>query len=220
MKKKTTNSINIKVMCGIAVFSALAYCTALVTNIPVSFLTFDAKDAVITIASFIYGPVSAVFMSLITAFLEFVTFGKTGVYGLIMDIISTTVFTVTASLMYKYSRNLKGAVISLVTAAALYVAVMMGTNLLITPYYMGVTVEAVKELIPTLLLPFNAAKALMNSALVMAVYKPVATLTRRLGFAEEISSSRKPERRDSIIMLSIATAAFVIAVIIFVILKK
>lgn len=210
---------------GVAAFSALAYGVSLVTNIKVGFLSFDAKDAVITIASFIYGPLSAVIMSFITAFLEFVSISSTGPWGALMDFISTFSFTFTASLIYKYRRNLTGALIALGSASAFYVAVMMVANLLITPIYMGVGVDAVKAMLPTMLLPFNIAKALMNSALVILIYKPVAKLTRRIGLAMIKSEAKSKSggtyfTKDTITMTSVALAAMVVALVIFFILKK
>lgn len=220
MKNQTRTSELTKRMTGIAVFSALAYGVSLVTNIKVGFLSFDAKDAVITIAAFIYGPVSAIIMSFITALIESVSFGSTGPWGALMDFISTFSFTFTASLIYKYRRKLSGAILSLGAASAVYVAVMMVANLLITPIYMGVGVEAVKSLIPTTLLPFNLAKALMNSALVMMLYKPVSRLVRRLGFAKPSEGKGKGSKRDTIIVLSVAAVIFIAATVIFIILRK
>ena len=220
MKNQTRTSELTKRMTGIAVFSALAYGVSLVTNIKVGFLSFDAKDAVITIAAFIYGPVSAIIMSFITALIESVSFGSTGPWGALMDFISTFSFTFTASLIYKYRRKLSGAILSLSAASAVYVAVMMVANLLITPIYMGVDVEAVKSLIPTTLLPFNLAKALMNSALVMMLYKPVSRLVRRLGFAKPSEGKGKGSKRDTIIVLSVAAVIFIAATVIFIILRK
>ena len=220
MKNQTRTSELTKRMTGIAVFSALAYGVSLVTNIKVGFLSFDAKDAVITIAAFIYGPVSAIIMSFITALIESVSFGSTGPWGALMDFISTFSFTFTASLIYKYRRKLSGAILSLGAASAVYVAVMMVANLLITPIYMGVGVEAVKSLIPTTLLPFNLAKALMNSALVMMLYKPVSRLVRRLGFAKPSEGKGNGSKRDTIIVLSVAVVIFIAATVIFIILRK
>lgn len=206
---------------GIAAFSALAYGASLITNIKVGFLSFDAKDAVITIAAFIYGPLSAVIMSFITAFLEFISIGSTGPYGALMDFVSTFSFTFAASLIYKYKRNLAGAMISLGTAASVYVAVMMVANLLITPLYMGVSVSAVKALIPTMLLPFNVAKALMNSAIVMFLYKPTSRLLRRIGLAKPSSGKKGAQtKRDTLIILGVAATVLVASIVIFVILKK
>ena len=221
MKNQTRTSEMTKKMTGIAAFSALAYGISLVTNIKVGFLSFDAKDAVITIASFIYGPVSAVIMSFITAFMEFISFGSTGPYGALMDFVSTFSFTFTASLIYKYRRSLSGALISLGTASVLYVAVMMVANLLITPLYMGVSVDAVKALIPSMLLPFNIAKALMNSAIVMLIYKPVSKLVRRIGFAKPSSGAGKQtSKKDTLTILIVAGVVFIAATVIFIILKK
>ena len=220
MKKQTRTSEMTKRMTGIAAFSAVAYGVSLVTNIKVGFLSFDAKDAVITIASFIYGPASAAIMSFITAFLEFISFGGTGPYGALMDFVSTLSFTLTASLIYKYRRKLSGALISLGAASFVYVAVMMVANLLITPLYMGVSRDAVKELIPTMLLPFNIAKALMNSAIVMLIYKPVSKLVRRLGFAKPSSGVAKQSKKDSLVILAVAAVTFVAALVIFIILRK
>ena len=220
MKKQTIISYDTKRLTGVAAFSALAFGVSLITNIPVGFLTFDAKDAIITIASFIYGPVSAVFMSFVTALLEMLTVGNTGPYGALMDFLSTLSFTFTASLIYHYNRKLSGAIISLASASVFYVGVMMAANLVITPLYMGVNVAAVKALIPTMLLPFNIAKALMNSALVMLIYKHISKLVRRIGFAKPSESAGSFSKRDTVIMLSCAAFALVLAVIIFVILKN
>lgn len=205
---------------GIAAFSALAFGASLLTNIPVGFLTFDAKDAVITIASFIYGPISAVFMSFITTLLEFVSIGNTGIYGALMDFVSTLSFTLTASIIYEYKRDLMGALIALGSASTFYTIVMMAANLIITPLYMGVSAAAVKAMIPTMLLPFNVAKAFMNSALVMFLYKPTSRLVRRIGFAKPSESNSTPARRDALIFLSIAGAFFATAIVIFVLLRK
>ena len=220
MKKQTRTSEITKRMTGIAAFSALAYGISLVTNITVGFLSFDAKDAIITIASFIYGPVSAVAMSFITAFIEFISFGSTGPWGALMDLISTFSFTFTASLIYKYRRKLSGALISLGAASAVYVAVMMVANLLITPIYMGVGVEDVKALIPTMLLPFNIAKALMNSAIAMLIYKPVSKLVRRIGFAKPSEGKGVSSRKDTIIVISVSAIVFIAAIVILIILRK
>lgn len=223
MKNQTRTSDFTKRMTGIAAFSALAYGVSLITNIKVGFLSFDAKDAIITIASFIYGPIAAVAMSFITAFLEFISFSSTGPYGALMDFVSTLSFTLTAALIYKYKRKLSGALIALGTASIVYVSVMMVANLLITPLYMGVDVSQVKALIPTMLLPFNIAKALMNSAIAMLIYKPISKLVRRIGFAKPSSASgtsKEQSLHDTQIIISVAVVVFIAAAIIFIILRK
>ena len=94
------NTELLKKMTGIAMFSALAFIVSLVFRLPVMFLTFDAKDAVIAIAGFIYGPVSAVIISIIAALIEFISISDTGWYGLLMNFASSATFAGVASLIY------------------------------------------------------------------------------------------------------------------------
>ena len=93
---------------GIAVFSALSFIVALICQIipPIAgFLSLDFKDAVIAMASFVYGPVSAVLIAFIAAFIEFVTISSTGWYGFIMNFASSAVFSLVASLIYKRKKT-------------------------------------------------------------------------------------------------------------------
>ena len=85
---KSNKSIDTKALVGIAMFAALAYGVTFVFRIPVMFLTFDAKDTLITIASLIYGPVSGIVLSLLVALIELITISGTGVYGFIMNFAS------------------------------------------------------------------------------------------------------------------------------------
>ena len=51
---------------------------------------------------------------------------------------------------------------------------MIGWNLIITPIYLGVPVEAVIGMILPILLPFNLLKAGINALITFLVYKPIA----------------------------------------------
>ncbi len=167
-------------MVVVAVFCALAYACQFVFRIHVSFLTFDAKDAVMAIGAMIFGPLWGLVMSLLVALLEFLTLSGTGVYGFIMNFASSAAFTVLCAGVYKHKRTMRGAVAGLAVAVLGMTALMMLLNLIVTPYYMtGGSVEAVIELIPTLLLPFNLTKALMNAGLVLVLYKPVSVALKK-----------------------------------------
>jgi hypothetical protein len=99
------------------------------------------------------------------------------------------------------------------------VGVMMLMNLLVTPYYMtGGSVGAVVELIPTLLLPFNLAKALLNSAFAMILYKPVVVAMRRAKLLE--GNAKITVNRASVSVWLCAAATLACSIVIFVILKK
>ena len=171
---------NLLRMVVVAVFCAMAYACQFVFRIHVSFLTFDAKDAVMAIGAMIFGPVWGVVMAFLVAFLEFLTLSGTGVYGFIMNFASSAAFTAICAGVYKHKRTMTGAVIGLAAAVLGTTTVMMILNLVVTPLYMtGGSVEAVVELIPTLLLPFNLTKALMNAGLVLVLYKPVSVALKK-----------------------------------------
>lgn len=209
--------IDTKRIVGMAMFSALAYATTFIFHIKVQFLTFDAKDAILTIASFIYGPLSALIMSLIPALIEFITISDTGFWGLIMNFASSAIFTVTASFIYKYKRSLNGAIIGLYSAVILTAGLMIPLNILITPIYMKVPTDTVIKFIPTLLFPFNLAKALMNAAIVMFLYKPVSVALKRARLIEGSIDERF--NKQSVIMLTVGALTLAVAIILFVILR-
>ena len=181
---KSKNRINLERAIGISVFSALAFIVALICNVipPVAgFLSFDAKDAVISIAAFIYGPISGAIIALIAALVEFLTFSTTGWYGLIMNFASSAVFSTTVAMIYKYRRSINGALIGFSLAVVATTGVMLVLNYFVTPIYLHsfiglpktVAVDTVIDYLPRILLPFNAAKALMYAAIAMLLYKPV-----------------------------------------------
>ncbi len=219
--KKAKTMLTTEKMVGIGIFSALAFVVSLFVRFPVSFLTFDAKDAVITIAAFVYGPLSAVIISLIVAFIEMITVSTTMWYGFLMNFASSAIFSVTASLIYRRKRNLNGAIISLYSAIAATVGVMVLLNIFITPLYFGMPVADpyVMEMLPTLLLPFNFAKALMNSAIVMLLYKPVVTALKRLGIVKtQGGSSAMTFNRTTKIILALGFLGLILSIAIFLIL--
>ena len=203
---------------GIAVFAALAYGVTFVFRIPVSFLTFDAKDAILTMAAFIYGPVSAVIMSLLTALIEYATISDTGFYGALMNFVSSSAFSFTASLIYKYRRTLTGAIVGLYISVAVTTGVMALMNILIVPLYKGYPVDAVIALLPALIVPFNLAKALMNAAIVLLIYKPVATALRRARLVDGKPMQTK-FGKQSIITIIVGALSLAAAIVVFVILK-
>ncbi len=181
---------NIKKICTLALFTALAYVCVLVSPIKVQFLSFNPKDAVIAIGAMLLGPVSGLIMSVVTSLIEMVTVSTTGPWGMLMNVISSAVFSCSAALVYKFRRKMSGAIMGLLTSVVLTTAVMMGANLLITPLYMGVSTTDVAKLIPTLLLPFNFTKTVLNAAIVLLLYKPLTTALRKTGLAPSETQRR------------------------------
>lgn len=219
MQKTNTNQ-NLRYLTGVAIFAAFAFGVTLVFRIPVGFLTFDAKDAVITVAAFVWGPLAALPMALIAAALELVTISSTGWYGFVMNVASTLSFALTASLIYKMKRTRNGSIIAIYSAVVAVCAVMMVMNIFVTPFYMGVPRGVVVDLIPTLLLPFNFAKAMLNGAIVVLIYKPAVTALRLVGLAKGSASGKDLKlNKNSAVMLVVGAITLTVAVVLFIILK-
>lgn len=210
-------SQKIKRLTAIGMFCALAYVCMYFIRIPVQFLTLDVKDSLITLCALLFGPIAGASVALIVPLLEFITVSDTGVYGFLMNVLSSLTLSVTAGLIYRYRKSLSGAVFALISAVFAVTAVMMLANLLITPYYMHVTAEAVAAMIPTVLLPFNLLKATLNAALVLLLYKPLSNVLKKIGFLQSAGalaggeqmtdeSTRLSMHRRSILVTVIAAA--------------
>ena len=218
MSKVNKISDQTKKLCGMAMFAALAFVLSLLTSgVRIAFLTIDIKDAILAIGAFIYGPLAALPICIVTAFLSSVITGfETGFWGLAMDFLSSVVFSMTAALVYKYKRTMIGAVIGLFVAVVAYTAIMIPLNLLITPIYTGQPVEAVVGLLRPLLVPFNFAKSVLNAAVVMVLYKPIVTALRATKFIQGDTKSTKIGKTTAIILI-IAIVTLVISVVVFVV---
>ncbi len=219
MSTKNKRTEIIKKICGIGVFAALAYITTfickLIPNVA-GFLSIDAKDAVIAIASFVYGPIAAPVIALIVAFIEFITISTTGVWGLIMNFVSSATFSLTVSLIYKYRKTFNGAIIGFAVTTVATTAVMVALNPLIVPLYSGAPREVVIDMIPTVLLPFNFAKTLMNSALAMLLYKPIISAMRSARLVKR--AEHKTEfNRSSVLTLIVGGVSLLLALVILII---
>ena len=216
MNRKT--SLDIKKTASIAMLSALAFLARLVFKIPVSFLTFDIKDTVIALGGLVFGPVSGVVIALVVSLVEMII-SETGPIGFVMNFISSAVFAGVASLIYKFKRTFNGAIIGLYSSVAATTAVMLLMNVILTPIYQGVPRSAVIAMLPTLFLPFNFAKTLLNAAIVMMIYKPVVVALRKAKILEGKTMDVK-FGKQSVITIIISSVSLVAAIVIFVILNN
>lgn len=227
MQTKTNSYV--KYVCGVAIFSALAFVIAFFCNIipPVAgFLSLDVKDAVISIAAFAYGPIAGILIALIAALLEFVTFSTTAWYGFIMNFASSAVFALTASLIYKLKRTINGALTGYFAAVIATTGVMLLLNRFVTPIYLTKIVglpevaalNTVYELLPGTLLPFNLAKSFLNAAVALFIYKPTITALRRAKMARgSKSGDGLTFNRNSVIILIAGAIALTAATILLII---
>jgi len=210
-----------------ALFCALAIASTFIMHIKVMFLTFDAKDAVVTIAGLLFGPLYSIGISFVVSFIEFISIGDSGFWGFLMDFLSTALFSTTCALIYKYKKNIKGAIVGLLAAIIAMTTFMLLFNLFIVPIYTpNFTTAAVAKMVPTLFLPFNLTKAVLNSAIVLILYKPASTAMKAAkvlpsnnlsGVSDSNLSSEQKRKRNILFSLVITSVGIVVAALCFVV---
>ena len=218
LNTKIKNHDQIQKTVILALFTALSFLIQFVFRIKVQFLTFDAKDAVMTGAAMIYGPLYGLIISFAVALLEAITISSTGIWGFLMNFLGSASFVLISSLVYKYKRTLGGAIAGLSLSVLFSTVVMLGLNILITPIYMGVAVRQVLTLIPTLLLPFNLMKAVFNAGLVLLLYKPIVRAMRKAKLVES-GEYRANGKRSSVVVFVLALIFIMIGVVGFLVLN-
>ena len=174
------NQKNLKKMARMAILIAISIVLVYFIHFPifpqVAFLEYDPADISILIAGFAYGPLSGIAVTIIASVIQGLTVSaQSGLYGIIMHIIAITALVGVSSLYYSKHKTKKGALLSLVFGCIAMVLVMGVANLIVTPYFMGVSVEAVIGLMP-FILAFNLIKAVLNSLITFILYKRISPI--------------------------------------------
>ena len=142
-----------------------------------SFLEYDPADIAILIGTFLFGTGSGLLLTLVVSVLQGLTVSaQSGWIGILMHVIATGSMVLVAGAIYNKNRTLKRAVVALVAGTLTMTVVMAAWNVLITPLYMGVTRNEVISMLMTGFVPFNLAKAGINSVVTFLVYKPISRL--------------------------------------------
>lgn len=185
------NTFSVKKMVLLAMLAAVSYMMVSLIRVPiVLFLKYEPKDVIITIGGFLFGPMASFIISLVVSLLEMVTISDTGPIGAIMNLLSTCTFACTAAFVYKKKHTLNGAVVGLGIGTVVMAAAMLLWNYLITPLYMtGSSRSDIAGMLIPVFLPFNLLKAGLNSAFILALYKPLVTALRKTGLIPEQKSS-------------------------------
>ncbi len=206
-----------------ALFSALAYLTVFILRIPfvpaVGFLKYEAKDAVLALEALILGPLPAALSSFVISVIEMVTISETGIIGAVMNFLSSMAFVLPVGIIYKYRRSINGAVIGLICSVISETVVMLLWNYLISPLYMGISREAITELLLPGFLPFNAVKSTVNAAITFLLYKPIMTVLRKAGLLPKREQSESAGKTLPIV-INVICVLLLAGAIMFILISK
>lgn len=214
----------IKKMVMMAMFAAMAYVLAfvahflhlnIVPNVP--FLNYDPKDIIICIASFILGPSAGFIISVVVSLLEMITISTTGFYGFVMNVISTCALVIPASIIYKYKKTFKGALLSLLIGFVSVIITMTLWNIIVTPIYMGIDrVVLINNFLGWIVL-FNVIKVLINIALTLILYKPLTKLLKASRLLEKTSNDSTT--KTTLLMFTIGGVLLIVLIVTIILLK-
>ena len=193
-----------------AVSYVVMYLSKLIPIHILGFLSFDLKDVIICIAGFLFGPLAAAGVSVVVSLIEMVTVGSTGLWGLLMNVLSTCAFVCAAAYFYQRNKTIKNAVIGLVVGVLLMTAVMLVWNWLITPIYMGQPREFVATLLIPYFLPFNLIKGGINATLTMLLYKPIVNALRKAKLVEPSGGKGGKSKLGIAIVAAVLLVTFVL----------
>ena len=201
-------------------FCALAFVAVCIFRIPVvQWLKYEPKDSIIVMAGFLFGPIAVVAISFVVSVLEFATISDTGLWGLLMNVVSTCSFAFTAAFIYKRHRSQKGAYTGLFMGYALMVVAMILWNYIVTPFYMGVPRGDVAKMLIPVFLPFNAVKGALNVALTLIMYKPIMRALRRAHLIPSREGGNASSALWNMSTLIIAGVLLLISVLVILIVK-
>ncbi len=203
--------LNTKTLAVCAMLCAMAYALTAVSHFllppllpAAAWLKYDPKDDILAIGGLLLGPAPALLVTLVTSFLEMLTFSETGWIGLVMNVVQSAAFILPASLLYSRRRTLASAVTGLLSGVVFMTGMMLLWNAFLTPLYMGAPRDAVIAMLVPVFLPFNAIKGGLNAAITLLLYKP---LTRALRAAKLLPAGTSGKQKSvTLVNLLIAAA--------------
>ena len=190
---KTKASLRIHYIVKIAVLTAIA-AVIMLFEFPLpfapGFYKLDLSETVILMGGFAMGPVAAVLMELLKNLINILLNGTSTAYiGELANFVIGCALVVPASLIYKYHKSMKGAIVSLaVGIVTLAVAgALMNYFVLIPAFskFYGLTIENIvgagsvvnplvsdlKTLVVFAVAPFNLVKGILCGGLNLLLYK-------------------------------------------------
>jgi len=175
--------INTRKLAIMGVMAGLSVALVFLIRFPIfpqaPFLEYDPADIPILIVTFAYGPLAGLIVTVIAAVVQGLTVSAhSGLYGIIMHILSTGSLVLMSGMLYRKWHNRAGAGFSLFCGVLFSANTMIVANLIVTPLFMSVPVDAVRDMLLPTIIPFNLIKSGFNGLIVFFLYKPVSRLIK------------------------------------------
>lgn len=143
------------------------------------FLKLDFSFAVMLLAGYMLGPLSAEIIVVIVHILGLIGSDAFGI-GEIANFLMANVFVVLPTLIYKYKKGFKSVIIVLAICSVLEITAALLANRFITyPLYFKTEAKTQFEMHFWLLMLFNAIKCIANGAITVILYKRLKNLLNK-----------------------------------------
>ena len=174
------------------IFVALSYAVSFL-EIPMplfgaTFLKLDLGNVFIALTGFLLGPVEAILVCAMKEGLRCLT-STSMCAGELANFITTSVFVLLPSIVYKYKKNIKTVIITLSVSCVIATATSLAVNkYIVFPAYalvlggsiFGLSVEEAFSSFWLGILAFNAIKTVAVSLLTMALYKRLSNVIKKI----------------------------------------
>ena len=180
----SNNHFSTKKLCVLGLLSAISIVLVTFIHFPIfpvtPFLEYDPADIPIFIGTLFYGPVSGLIMTVIVSIIQGLTVsaGSGGFIGIIMHIVATGSFVIVFGLVTRKNKGMTRSVIALSAGILMMTSVMVLWNLLLTPLFLGASIEDVLPLMLPAIIPFNLIKASANGIIAFLLGKSVKAVLK------------------------------------------
>ena len=178
----TTRSKSINYLVKVAVLGALSG-LVMMLQFPIlpaaPFMKFDFSNVITLIGGFALGPSAAFFIDSIRLLIDCLEGSATGYVGEFSAWLLGITYSVPASILYKYRKGFKWAVVAVIMSFILSNLMGVVSNWFIMFPLFGIPAEAIPNMIVTAVIPFNVIKYLIVSVIVLLLYKPLSPLLKK-----------------------------------------
>lgn len=185
-EKKQTNQkkVNVKKIVTLALLSAIGLVLMTIVRFPIfpsaSFLEYDMGDLPVILATLFFDIPSGLIVLLVISVIQGLTVSAgSGWIGIVMHLIASGAFVICLGLITKKTKNIKTIAIGDIAGIILMAGLMGIMNLIFTPIFMGTPVEAVKDMMLPIILPFNLIKGVINTAVSLILYFPLIKILKK-----------------------------------------
>ena len=175
---------NVRKLTALGMLGAISIILVATVHFPIipaaPFLEYDPADVPILIGAFAFGPVAGFLLTVVVSIIQGMTVSAAsgGPIGIIMHIVATGSCVLIAGNVYRRNKTRKTAAVALVIGALTMTVAMVVMNLLLTPIFLGQSMQTVMQMLVPAIIPFNLIKAGLNCAITFVLYKSISHLIK------------------------------------------